>query len=140
MNVPLDDVLALKVASLRRCVARAREERALAGTGFREDFSHQDASLLNIFRACEQGIDLGNHLVRKLRLGVPAHASDSFALLQRASVIPADLCAALVRMTAFRNTAIHEYRRLDLDVVERVLAEGLDDLLAFAELALNRPA
>lgn len=129
-----------KVASLRRCVARAREERAAAGAGFREDFTHQDAALLNVFRACELAIDLGNHLVRAAGLGVPNQAAEAFRLLAGAGKLPVALSDALVRMTAFRNLSIHEYARIDLDVVEIVLAQGLDDLLAFAEIALNRPA
>lgn len=39
--------------------------------------------------------------------------------------------------TGFRNVAVHDYRRLDLDVVESIIERHLDDLLACTRLALE---
>jgi len=36
-------------------------------------------------------------------------------------------------MVGFRNIAVHQYQKLDLDIVESVIGAGLDDLLVFAE-------
>jgi uncharacterized protein YutE (UPF0331/DUF86 family) len=36
-------------------------------------------------------------------------------------------------MVAFRNIAVHQYRELDLEIVEQVIERGLEDLLTFAE-------
>lgn len=41
-------------------------------------------------------------------------------------------------MVGFRNVAVHDYRRLDLAVVDAIVAHHLDDVLAFASLALRR--
>jgi uncharacterized protein YutE (UPF0331/DUF86 family) len=38
-------------------------------------------------------------------------------------------------MVGFRNIAVHEYRKLDLDVVQSVIGRDLDDVLRFAETA-----
>ncbi|MFU8888752.1 MAG: HepT-like ribonuclease domain-containing protein [Trueperaceae bacterium] len=35
-------------------------------------------------------------------------------------------------MVGFSNVAVHDYRRLDLAVVDAIVARHLDDLLAFA--------
>lgn len=68
------DVLLNKVATIERCVRRVREEYAAAGSNFASDFTHQDAAILNIQRACEAVLDIGNHLVRSERLGAPPKA------------------------------------------------------------------
>lgn len=35
-------------------------------------------------------------------------------------------------MTGFRNIAVHDYERLDRDILKSILRERLDDLAAFA--------
>lgn len=130
----MNDVLVQKVTSLQRCVHRAREVRERAGETFRSNFDLQDAAVLNIVRACELGIDLANMAVRQKRLGVPADARESFGLLARQGLIDGELERRLGRMVAFRNIAVHQYRDLDLSIVERVVDRDLDDLIALADL------
>lgn len=78
-----DDVLINKAATIERCVARAREEYAADPDSFARDHTRQDAAILNIQRACEAALDMGQHLIRRERLGVPQSARDVFALLAR---------------------------------------------------------
>jgi len=58
----MTDVGINKIQSIQRCIARAREEKAKAGDDFETDFSHQDACVLNVLRACETTLDLANHV------------------------------------------------------------------------------
>lgn len=126
-------IAARKIATIVRCIDRARSERNEAGDGFRHDFTRQDAAILNVTRACESAIDLANMLIRKQRLGVPGDARESFALLERGGFIAAALSNRMQRMIGFRNIAVHQYQELDLDIVESVISSGLDDVLGFAE-------
>ena len=41
------------------------------------------------------------------------------------------------RMVGFRNIAIHEYQKLNLDIVRAIITEHLDDFLAFAALLVR---
>ena len=79
-----DDVLINKAATIERCVRRAREEYAADPASFATNFTRQDAAILNIQRACEAALDMGQHLIRRERLGVPQSARDVFALLAQA--------------------------------------------------------
>lgn len=58
---------------------------------------------------------------------------ESFALLERGGFIPVDLSQRLQNMVGFRNIAVHQYKKLDLAIVESVIRKGLEDLLIFAE-------
>ena len=126
--------VARKIATLVRCVERARSEFVQAGAAFRQDFTRQDAAILNVTRACESAIDLANMVVRARRLGVPGEAREGFALLERNNLLRADLSSRLQRMIGFRNIAVHQYQDLDLSIVESVIQNNLDDLLEFAEI------
>jgi uncharacterized protein YutE (UPF0331/DUF86 family) len=126
-------VAARKIATIVRCVQRARSEHQQAGQTFRQDFTRQDAAVLNITRACEAAIDLANMLIRARKLGVPGEARESFALLEREHLIPPELSDRLQKMVGFRNIAVHQYEDIDLDIVDAIIRTGLDDLLVFAE-------
>lgn len=126
-------VLVQKIASLQRCVARARQVHRQAGAAFRADLNAQDAAVLNVIRACDTAIDLANMLIRMRRLGVPNESRDAFRILTREGLIDDHLGSAVQKMVGFRSLAVHQYHELDLAIVEAVIAEKLDDLLRFAE-------
>jgi uncharacterized protein YutE (UPF0331/DUF86 family) len=133
-----DDVLVAKSATVERCVARAREEYAYDPAGFATDFTRQDAAILNVQRACEAVLDMGQHLVRREGLGVPQSARDVFELLARGRWISAQQAEALKRMVAFRNIAVHDYQSLVLPIVVKIITEHLDEFLDFTRLVLQR--
>ncbi|WP_310383355.1 type VII toxin-antitoxin system HepT family RNase toxin [Roseateles sp.] len=133
-----DDVLLNKAATIERCVARAREEYAAAGAGFATDFTRQDAAILNIQRACEAALDMGQHLIRRERLGLPQGARDVFTLLASAGWIEADLAQGLKAMIGFRNIAVHEYQTLLLPITVKVITEHLDEFLQYSAALLRR--
>lgn len=130
----MNEVLAQKITSLQRCIARARQARADAGRDFRTNYNLQDAAVLNVIRACDTAIDLANMLIRRRRLGIPTETRDSFAILSREKIVSDELSGRLQKMVGFRNVAVHQYRDLDMDMVEEVIARHLDDLLKFAEV------
>jgi uncharacterized protein YutE (UPF0331/DUF86 family) len=134
-----DDVLLNKAATVERCVARAREEYFQGPDTFATDFTRQDAAVLNVQRACEAVLDMGQHLVRRDSLGVPQGARDVFALLAHAGYIPDPLATALKRMVAFRNIAVHGYLSLLLPILVNVITQHLDEFQTFTRLLLQRP-
>lgn len=135
----MNDLIEAKAVSIQRCVARGREELAAAGDRFASDYTHQDAAILNLLRACETAIDLANVLIRQRRLGLPQSSGESFDLLQRAGLIDARMCRRLRGMVGFRNIAVHQYRELDPAVVEAILRKDVQDLDAFSALVLKLP-
>jgi len=84
-------------------------------------------------RACETAIDLANHVIRVRKLGIPVSSADTFELVQAEGVINPELADHLKKMVGFRNTVIHQYTKIDRAIVEAVIVNRLDDLLAFAD-------
>ena len=135
-----DDVLINKAATIERCVMRAREEYFSDPDTFATNFSRQDAAILNIQRACEAALDMGQHLIRRDRLGVPQSARDVFALLQREGRIEPGLAAGLQRMVGFRNIAVHDYQSLQLPITVAIIEKHLDEFLQYSKAILQRDA
>jgi uncharacterized protein YutE (UPF0331/DUF86 family) len=132
-----DDVLLNKAAIIERCVARVRAEHAGDARSLTENLTRQDSIILNLQRACEASIDLAMHLVRERGLGIPQESRDAFELLLQAGLIEADLVGRLKRMVGFRNVAVHDYRKLDLQIVQKIVTDHLDDFLEFTRTVLR---
>jgi uncharacterized protein YutE (UPF0331/DUF86 family) len=135
-----DDVLINKSATIERCVGRAREEYDKAPSTFATDLTRQDAAILNILRACEAALDMGQHLIRRERLGVPQSARDVFELLCRGGWLEASLLTTMKNMVGFRNIAVHEYQTLQLPITVAIITQHLGDFLRFSSFVLTRDA
>ncbi|PJJ97092.1 toxin-antitoxin antitoxin component [Lysobacteraceae bacterium NML03-0222] len=125
----IDDVLINKATTIERCVQRAREEYDRAPDTFASDITRQDAAILNIQRACEAALDMGQHLIRREKLGVPQSSRDVFALL-------AKLAERLQAMVGFHNIAVHDYQALQMPIVIAVITHHLDDFCAYSKALL----
>ena len=135
-----DDVLINKAATIERCVARAREEYFSDPATFATNFTRQDAAILNIQRACEAALDMGQHLIRRDRLGVPQSARDVFTLLAQAGRIEKPLAEGLQRMVGFRNIGVHDYQTLQLPITVAIIEKHLDEFLDYSKALLQGAA
>ncbi len=122
----MDDVAINKGAIIGRCLARVREELQddLARL---EDFTIQDAIVLNLLRACEASIDLAMHHVAEARLGIPQSSRDAFELLLQAGKLSPECASAMKKMVGFRNIAVHSYQQLQRPILEAILQTHLGD-------------
>ena len=127
-----DDVILNKAASIERCLQRIVEEYANEKQNLVGNQTRQDAIVLNLQRACKTTIDLAMYVVSQRKLGVPQDSRDAFTLLQTTGIIPTDLSTRMQHMVGFRNVAVHEYTRLNLDVVHAIITNHLDDFRAFS--------
>ena len=86
-------------------------------------------------RACERllqvsiesVIDICAMIVTGLRLGLPAEEDDLFEKLKEAGIITSSMKEILKRMKAFRNILVHEYGRIDDNIVYEVVHSRLND-------------
>ncbi|MEA1938282.1 MAG: DUF86 domain-containing protein [Pseudomonadota bacterium] len=132
-----DDVVVNKCAIIDRCLARIREEYVGHEDELATNFTRQDSIVLNLQRACETSIDLANRLVRLNGLMIPQTSAESFALLTDAGLLSPELAKSLQGMVGFRNVAVHDYRRLNLDIVRHIVETRLSDFERFEAEALS---
>lgn len=134
----LNDVLINKAAVIERTVKRVREEYRNAGEHFATDYTRQDAAILNIQRACEASLDMGQYIIAQEKLGVAQSSRDVFQLLADNNKIPESLAATLQNMVGFRNIAVHEYQKILLPIVEKIIADHLDEMLQYSQILLKQ--
>ena len=94
--------------------------------------------MLNLQRVVQATIDLAGHMVKKEKLGIPQESRDVFLLLKDAQIISEELSVQLQNMVGFRNVAVHDYQRLNLDIVKDIVRHRLDDIIRFKDIILQR--
>jgi uncharacterized protein YutE (UPF0331/DUF86 family) len=133
----VDDVLLNKAAIIERCLKRIEDEYRGHENEIKGNFTRQDSIILNLLRACEASIDLAMHLVRSRKLGLPQETREAFTLLEQSGLLDEALAARMRAMVGFRNIAVHDYQKLNLDIVKSILEKHLDDFRRYTAVALQ---
>ena len=133
----MSDVLRNKVATVERCIARIEEEFLGYEGELRTNFTKQDSIVLNIERASQACIDMGTHVLRVKQLGIPQTSREVFSILESATIITPLLSQTMQAMVGFRNIAVHDYQKLNLDIVEAIVKLHLKEMLQFSTILLE---
>lgn len=133
----MDDIILNKVAIIDKCLKRIEEEYRGHEGELNINFTKQDSIVLNLQRACEAAIDLGTRIVRIRKLGVPQSSRDVFSLLAQHDMISKELAEKLEAMVGFRNIAVHDYQKINLEIVAAIIEHRLADLIKFKKIALS---
>jgi len=130
----MDEILINKKTSIERCINRIQED-------FQEDFltnyTKQDSVILNIERACQAAIDMGNRLLKIKNLGLPQSNRDTFVKLEKSKIISIELSKKMQAMAGFRNIAVHDYSSVNIEVVANIVKNNLQDLVVFSETIIK---
>ena len=62
-------------------------------------------------------VDLANHVIREEKLGIPRDSGESFGLLAASGRLDTELAGRLPKMGGSRNTVVHQYQDVDIQVV-----------------------
>ena len=131
MDIEIDDICLNKVAIIERCLNRVFEEYKFDPE--LQNWTHIDALILNLERACQAAIDLAMHIVSRNHLGLPQNSVQAFELLQRSQNLSAETARSLAAMVGFRNITMHEYRSLDLKIVKSIVEKDWKVFVSFAQ-------
>lgn len=131
-------MVAEKLESLRRCVARIEARRKASVEALQEDVDAQDIITLNLTRAVQLCSDIAVHALLSGQARPPATMGESFTHLAAEGWLSHELAGRLRAAVGFRNLAVHAYDDLDWSIVHRLTTEGVNDLRAFAAAIARR--
>ena len=123
------DLVAKKLAVIETSVAQLRS--LARPEAIRTDVREERFVEHTLQIAIQAALDIASHMVSDDRLGEPETNQELFDLLVKAGLVEPSLAATLRDMAGFRNVIVHGYQDVDLGVVEDVVRNHLDDLLAF---------
>ena len=133
------DLLVSKTGTIERCCKRARDEYEKDPTTFVGDITRQDAATLNVIRAWEAAVEMGDYVLAERGLG-PAHDErEVMTLLADHGWIEAALAEDLKRTGEFCR-AEWDHQAAPLPALVTIIKRGLDDFEAYARALAARAA
>lgn len=83
--------------------------------------------------AIEACLDIGQHMIAREGFRLPEDNKDVIAVLGENDVLPGALLTNLIAMARFRNLIVHDYARIDDQIVLDIVKRRLGDFDAFAQ-------
>ncbi|NMB26827.1 MAG: DUF86 domain-containing protein [Tissierellia bacterium] len=127
-----NDILLNKISIIERCINRVDEVYANNPENLR-NYTKQDSIILNIQRAIEATIDIAMYLVSEGKLGLPQSSRDAFELLYENGKIDRDMLIKVNSMIGFRNIAVHNYQKINLNILQNIIENNLKDFNEFVD-------
>ncbi len=131
-----DDIIINKVETIQRCIKRIYEEFTNEEE-FKTNYTKQDSVILNLERASQATIDIGTHIIKIKKYGIPKSSRDVFDILYNYSVISNTTLKNMNSMVGFRNIAVHDYQNLSINIIISIVKNHLKDFSIFTDEILN---
>ena len=130
------DLMLRKLADLDQYLAQVSEYQGITVDEYRRDWKVQRIVERTLQMAIEVCVDVATHVIADRSLRVPATYAEAFEILGEGGLLDPGLTAHMIRMAGFRNVLVHEYARVDPEIVVGILRAHLDDLVRFRAAAL----
>jgi uncharacterized protein YutE (UPF0331/DUF86 family) len=132
-------LLVSKTGTIERACLRARDEYDKDPATFVSDITRQDAATLNVIRAWEAAVEMGDHVLGALGLGPAQDERHVITLLAQHGWIAPALAEDLHRIGEFCR-AEWDLQAAPLPALVTIVKRGLDDVEAYAQALLGRAA
>lgn len=132
------EVLHQKIESLRNCIQRIESKRPFSVDELKINFDLQDIISINLERAVQVCVDIASHLLAEKNGPTPSTMAESFVLLAQDNIISDSTAQALVKAVGLRNLLVHEYSKVNWNIVSSVANSHLDTFRVFAKEILEK--
>ena len=125
------EVLENKLESLIRCIHRIKDQNISKLEELEQNIDKQEIIILNLQRAVQLCVDVGNHILLDYKTQTPSTMADTFKYLAENLIISMENAEQLSHAVGFRNIAVHQYEDIDCKIVFSIITEHLDDFKTF---------
>lgn len=125
------DIILRKVAELETYGAQLQEYSGITLETYRSDWKTQRIVERTLQMMIETCADIANHIVSDRGMRAPTSYADTFRVLSENKLIGDDLNVVMEKMAKFRNVVVHQYERVDAEIVVLILKKHLTDFERF---------
>lgn len=127
-----------KIDALRRCINRIETKRPDAVEVLESDLDLQDILSVNLQRAVQLCVDIGTHIIANNDLEAPDTMAKTFDKLLQLNIISDHTATNMKKAVGFRNIAVHNYQKMNWDIVYNICHKKLDNFKLFAKEINNQ--
>ena len=127
------ELLREKLDSVGRCLSRIEEKRPKGIEQLRGDLDIQDIIVINLERLVQLSVDISLIILSEKNTAIPATMAEGFTMLAETGIISDTIAERMAKAAGFRNIAVHAYRKIDWNIVWKIITEHLDDFRMFSK-------
>jgi len=132
------DIVLVKTSAAKKHLKRIENLSQTPVHAFLNDNDAQDIALFNIQMAVQNCIDMAAHIISEAGLGTPGSTNEMFYCLEENGYIDRQLSEKMVKAVGFRNLVVHEYGKLDLERVHRIMQDDIRDIDEFLKAIIKK--
>ncbi len=135
--MPDREVIESKLRFLREYLEDLKEYEAISLPDYKTSKKDQRFVERTLQLACENCLDIAAHLISRSGFREPKDNKDLFVILYENGIIDDASQSAMIKMAKFRNIVVHDYSRIDPEIVIGILKKNLGDFKHFAKEVLQ---
>lgn len=129
-------VILRKLSELETYLKQVREYSGVTLEAYQGDWKIQRIVERTLQMTIETCADIAGHIVSDGGMRAPTGYADTFRVLTENGIIDTGLCGSMEKMAKFRNIVVHQYERVDSEIVIAILRRHLDDFERYKEVVL----
>lgn len=133
----MNEVIANKIESIRRCVTRIESTCPATTEMLMEDVDAQDILSINLERAVQLAVDMATYVLARCEIAAPDTMADAFRRLHDVGMLDSAIAEKMMKAVGFRNIAVHAYREMDWNIVHAIARQAPSDLREFIRQISN---
>lgn len=134
----VDQALILrKIASLDEYYVQISEYTGITIEKYRNDWKTQRIVERTLQMMIELCADIASHVISDKSLRIPETYSDTFKVLGENGILTTEQTDVMVKMSKFRNILVHQYERVDAEIVILVLRKHINDFKLFSNVIVK---
>jgi uncharacterized protein YutE (UPF0331/DUF86 family) len=130
------EVVLKKIESLIHCINRLEKKRPQTISILNSDYDIQDIISINLERAIQISIDIAAMIIAQKNLPTPSSMEGTFVILEKNGILKPELSLKMQKSVGFRNISVHEYEKIDWEIVFDILVNHLGNFKNFTKAVL----
>lgn len=126
-------VIENKVDNLLRCISRIEDKTPSDKSELNSSLDLQDIISINIERAVQACVDIAAIVISDSNYPYPSTMGEAFEILEKMKAIDGDLKIKLQNAVGFRNILVHDYTKVNWDIVWSIVTKNISDFKKFVK-------
>lgn len=134
----VDKALVLrKLSDLEDYYEQIKEFSGITIESYKKDWKTQRIVERTLQMMIESCADIANHIISDRGMRPPTSYTDIFRVLSENNVIDSELFNIMERMAKFRNIIVHQYEKVDAEIIVVIFKKHLKDFERFKDTILT---
>ena len=126
-------VIENKLDNLLRCISRIEDKTPSDKSELNSSLDLQDILSINIERAVQACVDIAAIVISDSNYPYPSTMGEAFEILEKMKVIDGYLKIKLQNAVGFRNILVHDYTKVNWDIVWSIVTKNISDFKKFVK-------